>query len=106
MQVLFRTDGDTLTVFLSGDIDHHTSKEIREAIDGEMQRLMPKELILDFHNVHFMDSSGVGLVMGRYITAQVYGCRVCVCEMPKNVEKIMTMSGLGKIITLKKEGTV
>lgn len=103
MQVLFKKDKDTLTAYLNGDIDHHTAKSIRETIDSEMQRLMPGKLRLDFKNVHFMDSSGVGLVMGRYKTASVYGCAVSVCEMPASVEKIMKMSGLGKIIEFEKD---
>ena len=101
MQVLFKTERDSLTVFLSGDIDHHTSRGIREEIDREMQKLMPKKLTLDFKNVHFMDSSGVGLVMGRYKTASIYGCKVAVAEMPPNVKKIMKMSGLASIITFE-----
>lgn len=103
MQVLFKAEKDILTVYLSGDIDHHTSAQIRESVDSQMQKIMPKELRLDFRDVHFMDSSGVGLVMGRYKTASVYGCRVKVCSMPDNVKRIMKMSGLGKIITFEKE---
>ena len=101
--VLFKAEKGTLTAYLGGDIDHHTSKNIREAIDTEMAKLMPSVLRLDFRDVHFMDSSGVGLVMGRYKTALVYGCRVIVASMPPKVEKIMKMSGLGKIITFEKE---
>ncbi len=101
--VLFKTEKDTLTAYLSGDIDHHTSKELREAIDAEMQKLMPGELRLDFSSVRFMDSSGVGLVMGRYKTALVYGCKVSVRAMSPKIEKIMRMSALGKIITFEKE---
>ena len=103
MQVLFKAEKDTLTVYLSGDIDHHTSAPIREAIDAQMQKYMPDDLRLDFRDVHFMDSSGVGLVMGRYKIASVYGCKVTVCAMPENVEKIMKMSGLGRIITFEKD---
>ncbi len=103
MQVLFKSEKDTLTVFLSGDIDHHTSKNIRESIDREMQKIMPSSLRLDFRDVHFMDSSGVGLVMGRYKTALVYGCSVCVAHMPDAVEKIMQMSGLGSLITFERD---
>ena len=103
MQVLFKSEKDTLTVFLSGDIDHHTSKNIREEIDNEMQKIMPSSLKLDFRDVHFMDSSGVGLVMGRYKIALVYGCRVYVVHMPDSVEKIMRMSGLGSLITFERE---
>lgn len=101
--VLFKAEKDTLTAYLGGDIDHHTSKNIRESIDEEMAKLMPSVLRLDFRDVHFMDSSGVGLVMGRYKTALIYGCKVVVSSMPPKVEKIMKMSGLGKIITFEKE---
>lgn len=101
--VLFKAEKDTLTAYLGGDIDHHTSKNIRDAIDSEIYRLMPSVLKLDFRDVNFMDSSGVGLVMGRYKTALVYGCRVVVSSMPPKVEKIMQMSGIGKIITFEKE---
>ena len=103
MQVLFRTEKEKLTVYLSGDIDHHTSVQIRNSIDEQLQKIMPKELLLDFHDVHFMDSSGVGLVMGRYKVASVYGCNVIVCSMPDNVARIMKMSGLGKIITFEED---
>ena len=103
MQVLFRTEKNVLTVYLSGDIDHHTSADIRECIDAQMQKIMPDELRLNFRDVHFMDSSGVGLVMGRYKIASVYGGRVKVCAMPENVERIMKMSGLGRIITFEKD---
>lgn len=101
--VLFKTEKDTLTAYLSGDIDHHTSKDIRQSIDEEMQKLMPSELRLDFSAVRFMDSSGVGLVMGRYKTALVYGCKVVVTSMPPKIEKIMKMSALGRIITFEKD---
>ena len=57
--------GKCMTVFLDGEIDHHTAAPIRKQIDGEIDRLKPKLLVLDFGGVTFMDSSGVGLVMGR-----------------------------------------
>ncbi len=103
MQVLFKAEKDILTVFLSGDIDHHSSKKIRDAIDSEMQKLMPSVLKLDFRDVRFMDSSGVGLVMGRYKNALIYGCRVIVSHLSSNAEKIMKMSGLEKIISFEKD---
>ena len=101
--VLFKAEKDRLTAYLSGDIDHHTASEIRQMIDGEMHRLMPKELKLDFASVRFMDSSGVGLVMGRYKAALIYGCRVIVSSMPPKIEKIMRMSALSDIITFEKD---
>ena len=55
-----------LTAYLSGDIDHHTAGEIRELIDSKAEQVRPQTLNLDFKDVTFMDSSGIGLVMGRY----------------------------------------
>lgn len=101
--VLFKAEKDRLTAYLSGDIDHHTAGELRLAIDEEMQKLMPDELKLDFTDVRFMDSSGVGLVMGRYKAARVYGCKVIVSSMSPKIEKIMRMSALSDIITFEKE---
>ena len=51
MQVLFRTEKEKLTVYLSGDIDHHTSIQIRNSIDEQLQKIMPKELLLDVHDI-------------------------------------------------------
>ncbi len=56
---------EKLQVLLSGDIDHHTAREMREVIDKRIEEIHPKRLILDFKGVTFMDSSGIGLVMGR-----------------------------------------
>ena len=101
--VLFKAEKDKLTAYLSGDIDHHMASELRRLIDDEMQKHMPAELKLDFSSVRFMDSSGVGLVMGRYKAAVVYGCRVTVAAMPPKIEKIMRMSALSDIITFEKD---
>lgn len=53
-----------LTALLVGDIDHHTAKRLREEIDEKIEQMLPEVLVLDFGGVTFMDSSGIGLVMG------------------------------------------
>ncbi|MBQ8338611.1 MAG: STAS domain-containing protein, partial [Oscillospiraceae bacterium] len=58
-------DEDKLTVYLSGELDHHSCIPIREQADAEIIKTNPKEVILDFKGVTFMDSSGIGLIMGR-----------------------------------------
>ena len=61
---------DKVLVFeITEELDHHISEIIRRRIDYEIQRFMPKRVILDFNRVVFMDSAGVGLVIGRYKTA-------------------------------------
>ena len=62
-----------LTAVLSGEIDHHSAREIREEIDETASRVKPKKLILDFSAVEFMDSSGVGLIMGRCKLMRLWG---------------------------------
>lgn len=83
-----------LTVYLSGDIDHHTAGNIRTKTDSEIIKNRPRELILDFSDVTFMDSSGVGLVIGRYKLANETGCKTVVTGLRDRDKKILMMSGL------------
>lgn len=88
-----RTD-KTIHVHLSGEIDHHTSANIRNEIDTNLFKYTPSELILDFSDVTFMDSSGVGLVMGRYKNAKNINCKTAVTGLNKRDKRILLMSGM------------
>ncbi|MCH5197675.1 MAG: anti-sigma factor antagonist [Oscillospiraceae bacterium] len=92
------TENDKMTVILTGEIDHHTARPIREEIDFELIKKKPAKLILDFSGVTFMDSSGVGLVMGRYKAARAINCRTTVSGLKERDKKIMQMSGLINVI--------
>lgn len=83
-----------ITVKLSGEIDHHTASPIREKIDTELLKNRPTELILDFSEVTFMDSSGVGLVLGRYKTAMSINCKTAVSGLKPRDKRILMMSGM------------
>lgn len=83
-----------LTIFLSGEIDHHTAAPMREKIDADIIKSTPSELILDFSGVTFMDSSGVGLVIGRYALAKSHNCKTAVTGLKERDKKILMMSGL------------
>ncbi len=91
--------GNTVTLLLTGEIDHHTAKGLRQAADDALITRRPEELVLDFSGVTFMDSSGVGLVMGRYKTARSLGCGVTVKGLRPRDEKIMRLSGLSALVT-------
>ena len=84
----------SLTVFLKGEIDHHTAGNIRTRTDNEIIRTSPQELILDFSGVTFMDSSGVGLVIGRYKLALSKNCTTSVRGLSERDKKILMLSGL------------
>ena len=95
-----------VTAFLEGEIDHHTAAALRMEIDDAVQRNKPKTLKLDFADVTFMDSSGIGLVMGRFRTVQPLGGKLVVSNLSPQVYKIMQLAGLEKIVTLSKREEV
>ena len=96
--VTFTTQDSVLTALISGEIDHHTAKEIRESIDEKIEVSMPKLLILDFSRVNFMDSSGVGLIMGRYKLMQHFGGSVKVINTSETINKVLILSGVLRLI--------
>ena len=97
MNVKTEINGTSVTAFLSGEIDHHNAPQIREAIDECVAFRQPDRLILDFGDVTFMDSSGIGLVMGRYKMIRLRGGTLKVTNVPDNIFRIMKLSGLGAL---------
>ncbi|MED9970391.1 MAG: STAS domain-containing protein [Ruminococcus sp.] len=85
---------NVLTAYIDGEIDHDTAARLRTSIDGAAQSLKPGLLCLDFGAVRFMDSSGVGLVMGRYRQMKLIGGRLRVVNIPGHIYRIFAMSGL------------
>ncbi len=98
MAVRMISQSNHLYAFLDGEIDHHTAGDLRTVIDDALVQSCPKELVLDFSAVTFMDSSGIGLVMGRYKTANAQNCAVRVMNVSDRDMRVMKMSGLGKIV--------
>ncbi|HZJ78666.1 MAG TPA: anti-sigma factor antagonist [Clostridia bacterium] len=89
-----------ITAFLSGEIDHHNAVHIRESIDDAVEKKCPKILRIDFSDVTFMDSSGVGLVMGRYKKIKDYGGKIELINMSQYIYKVMKLSGIEKIANI------
>ena len=85
VQLVFKSG--ELTALLEGEIDHHTAREVT----------------LDFSGVQFMDSSGVGLILGRYKLVSMWGGQVCVANMPEKLEKIVSMAGIRNLCTMVKD---
>ena len=94
---------DRLTVKISGELDHHTARFMREEIDSAVELNMPTLLILDFKNISFMDSSGVGLVMGRYKLIAGKHKKLEVRNLSDRDYKIMKMSGIEKLAKISKK---
>lgn len=90
-----------VTAALYGEIDHHLAPRIRGDIDARCERSRPSRLILDFGKVGFMDSSGIGLVMGRYRMISLLGGKLEVVNVPDNLKKIFILSGLENLGVMK-----
>lgn len=95
-----------MTAALSGEIDHHNALALRTEIDEALQRQRPSILRLDFNDVTFMDSSGVGLVMGRYRTVQTFGGRLEAVNLSPQIYKVFKLSGLEKLAKIKQKEEV
>ena len=90
---------DKLLVFkIIDEIDDHSVQMIRRRADYEIERYMPKRVVFDFDSVTFMDSSGIGLIIGRYKFTNMLGGKLEVANLTQNVKKIFEMSGILKLI--------
>lgn len=90
---------DKLLVFkIKDEIDDCSVQKIRRKADYEIERYMPKKVIFDFDSVNFMDSSGIGLIIGRYKFTNMLGGKLEVANLTQNVKKIFEMSGILKLI--------
>lgn len=105
-QVMFTSADDLLAAYLSGEIDHHSAQMLRQQIDAELSARMPARLILDFGGVTFMDSSGIGLILGRYRLLQDTGGVLAVQGVSAQIAKMLRLSGIGSIITLEGSANV
>lgn len=90
--VTFTTARDTLYAYLSGEIDHHSAQQLRIQLDAETSARMPNTLVLDFSGVGFMDSSGVGLILGRQRRMQALGGSVRVQHPHEAIKKILQLA--------------
>ena len=88
---------NTLTAFIACEVDHHTARRIRETIDERLFLCKPTELILDFLGVRFMDSSGVGLILGRSETAASIGAKLKIRSASPTLMKILRLSGVDRV---------
>lgn len=101
MSIEINVTGEVVTAYLGGELDHHTAKEMRETIDNAIELNMPTLLILDFSNVSFMDSSGIGLVMGRYRNLIKTGAGLHIMGAPPHIYKMLKIAGIEKLAKLE-----
>lgn len=101
MNIEFIESGQALTIRLKGELDHHTADESRVLIDEKINGGKFNKIVIDFKGLDFIDSSGIGFVIGRYKLIRKRNGSVEIINAGKKVRKILDMSGIGKIIEIK-----
>ncbi len=102
MQLEFQTTDDILIASAFGELDHHSAGTVRDEIDETMNAFDCRHLILDFEKVTFMDSSGIGMVLGRYNKVTKRGGRIFLAGCSEFVEKILYMAGVFTVVDKQK----
>lgn len=100
MNIDIKSDGRNAVAILSGEIDHHNAKEIREELDRYILSEQPKELSMDFKGISFMDSSGIGLIMGRHKLISECGGNLIVRNPQQYIKRVLKISGIERLVKI------
>ena len=99
----YQVQENCLTIYLPAEVDHHNAEEMKRKADKLIDRNHIKYVIFDFENTDFMDSSGIGVIMGRYKTISLSGGEVWAVHTNARIRKILTLSGVTKIMQIYEE---
>lgn len=102
----YKKQDKLLVLKITEEIDHHTSEKIRKRADYEIQIHIPKKVIFDFENVTFMDSSGIGMIIGRYKLVTMFGGKMLLTNVKPVVKKILEMSGVLKLVPIEENENI
>ncbi|MCG7406351.1 anti-sigma F factor antagonist [Paenibacillus sp. ACRRX] len=100
LQVELVHQRNVLITRLRGELDHHTSELVRIQLDEAIQRGQINHVVLSLKDLTFMDSSGLGVILGRYKLIKAKGGRMVVCDMNPAVSRLFELSGLFKIVSV------
>lgn len=101
LNVNYETEDKLLLLEITEEIDHHVVEQIRRKADYEITRYMPRKVVFDFSHVTFMDSAGIGMVLGRYKMMKMLGGSLEMINVSPMLKKIFEMSGITKICPIK-----
>ena len=100
MECIYVPKDKQLTLKITEEIDEHTTEKLRRKIDNEITRFLPRKVIFDFSNVSFMDSAGIGMLLGRYKVIKMLGGQLELENVNKQIRRIFEISRILKIIPL------
>lgn len=105
LEITFDQLENVLIVRLNGELDHHEAEILRDKWKDKMYKSSTKHVVLNLQRVGFMDSSGLGVILGRYKELLQLGGEMVVCSVPPSIERLFDMSGLFKIIRSAEDET-
>ena len=100
MEKIFVIKGTNLTIHMPKELDHHNAEEIKREADKVIEEQHIKYVIFDFGRTNFMDSSGIGMIMGRYKNIRFAGGTVLAVRVNERIRRILTLSGVYKYIDI------
>jgi len=103
VKVTYNEKDKLLLLQITEEIDHHSSEKIRTRADFEIQKYIPKKVVMDFENVNFMDSAGIGMILGRYKMTTMFGGTMNMVNVNPSVKKVFEMSGILKLIPIMED---
>ncbi len=101
MEIEYLKEKNILTIKFTEDIDQHIADKLRRKMDDEIEKYIPKKVLFDFSSISFMDSSGIGMILGRYKLVKMLGGNVELINVNKPIKKLFEMSGVTRIIVIK-----
>ena len=99
-QITYEVKNQDLLIRVGGEIDHHSAVKVRTSIDEKLRAERPSRVLLELSGVDFMDSSGLGLIMGRYALVKQYGGTLAVLDPSPAVLKIMRLAGMERMVSI------
>ncbi|MDE5855133.1 MAG: STAS domain-containing protein [Ruminococcus sp.] len=100
MKIKIKSQNGTAIVVLSGEIDHHTAKNLRSELDKFVITMQPEVLAIDFSNITFMDSSGIGFIIGRYKLLKECGGQLEIHSPQPYIRRVLKLSGIERIVKI------
>ncbi|AIE60612.1 anti-sigma F factor antagonist [Bacillus methanolicus] len=101
LNIELEVKNDVLCIRLSGELDHHTADNLREQATKKIEEFQIRHIVLNLEHLSFMDSSGLGVILGRYKQIKQRHGEMIVCAISPSIERLFNMSGLFKIIRLE-----
>ncbi len=101
---IYMVSATTLIISMNAELDHHLADEMREVIDEVIDHRGVKNIIFDFGRIGFMDSAGIGLILGRYKKIRDIGT-IYIASANQSIQRILLISGLHKIVTMCEDVT-